>query len=59
MQFVDRTVYGRGERWEDSPVGWPQDHDPGWWWRKDGRPAAQWSRPGATPVDPHAHHHHG
>jgi predicted dithiol-disulfide oxidoreductase (DUF899 family) len=59
MQLVDRTVHGRGERWESSPTGWPQDHGASWWWRKDGRPAAQWSRPGATPVDPHAHHHHG
>jgi len=58
VQLIDRTVHGRGERWEDSPAGWPQDHGPGWWWRKDGRPAAQWSRPGVTPVDPHAHHHH-
>jgi predicted dithiol-disulfide oxidoreductase (DUF899 family) len=24
-QFLDRTVYGRQEAWEDSPDGWPQD----------------------------------
>jgi predicted dithiol-disulfide oxidoreductase (DUF899 family) len=24
-QFLDRTIYGRQEAWEDSPQGWPQD----------------------------------
>ena len=24
-QFLDRTIYGRQEAWEDSPHGWPQD----------------------------------
>ena len=24
-QFLDLTVYGRQEAWEDSPDGWPQD----------------------------------
>lgn len=24
-QFLDLTVYGRQEAWEDSPAGWPQD----------------------------------
>jgi predicted dithiol-disulfide oxidoreductase (DUF899 family) len=24
-QFLDLTVYGRQEAWEDSPEGWPQD----------------------------------
>jgi hypothetical protein len=23
--LMDLTVYGRQERWEDSPAGWPQD----------------------------------
>ena len=23
-QFLDLTVYGRQEAWEDSPDGWPQ-----------------------------------
>ena len=24
-QVMDRTVYGRGQDWEDSPEGWPQE----------------------------------
>jgi predicted dithiol-disulfide oxidoreductase (DUF899 family) len=43
--LMDMTVYGRQERWEDSPAGWPQR------WnvepetqRTNGRPTAQWSR---------------
>lgn len=43
--LMDLTVYGRQEKWEDSPAGWPQ----GWEvnreiWRMNGRPIAQWSR---------------
>jgi hypothetical protein len=34
----------RGQRWEDSPTGWPRwpkgEHN----YRTDGRPIAQWSR---------------
>lgn len=43
-RLLDLTVYGRQEKWEDSPTGWPQ------WWegkqrmRTDGRPTSQWSR---------------
>jgi predicted dithiol-disulfide oxidoreductase (DUF899 family) len=43
-RLLDLTVYGRQEKWEDSPAGWPQ------WWegkqrmRTDGRPTAQWAR---------------
>ena len=44
-RLLDLTVYGRQEKWEDSPSGWPQA------WgeskqrvRTDGRPIAQWSR---------------
>ncbi|MER9304976.1 DUF899 domain-containing protein [Mesorhizobium sp. M0293] len=43
-RLIDLTVYGRQEKWEDSPAGWPQ------WWegkqriRTDGRPTAQWAR---------------
>jgi predicted dithiol-disulfide oxidoreductase (DUF899 family) len=41
--LLDLTVYGRQERWEDSPAGWPQSpvmsH-----LRTNGRPTAQWSR---------------
>ena len=48
-KLLDLTVYGRQEAWEDSPDGWPQD--PTYTsWRRDGRPVAQWTRPGATPV---------
>jgi predicted dithiol-disulfide oxidoreductase (DUF899 family) len=42
--LLDMTVYGRQEKWQDVPVGWPQ------WWegkyrmRTDGRPTSQWSR---------------
>jgi predicted dithiol-disulfide oxidoreductase (DUF899 family) len=57
LALLDMTVYGRQETWEESPEGWPQDHPSGGgdgWWRKDGRPVAQWTRPGATPVAGHA-----
>ena len=52
--LMDLTVYGRQERWEDSPPGWPQQCTtrtdggaPGWppvsaW--PGGRPIAQWPR---------------
>ncbi|GAA2365339.1 hypothetical protein Cme02nite_31660 [Catellatospora methionotrophica] len=43
---LDLTVYGRQESWEDSPDGWPRVSDRPW--RLDGRPTAQWSRPGAV-----------
>lgn len=39
--LLDRTVYGRQEPWEDSPVAWPtlrEEHA----WRVAGRPTAQW-----------------
>jgi predicted dithiol-disulfide oxidoreductase (DUF899 family) len=48
--LLDLTVYGRQEQWEDSPEGWPQQPT-GTWWRRDGRPVPQWSRPGAAPLD--------
>ncbi len=51
LKLLDLTVYGRQETWEDSPEGWPQADGPGGWWRQDGRPVAQWTRPGAAPVD--------
>jgi predicted dithiol-disulfide oxidoreductase (DUF899 family) len=42
--LLDLTVYGRQERWEDSPDGWPKwskdEHN----YRIDGRPIAQWAR---------------
>jgi predicted dithiol-disulfide oxidoreductase (DUF899 family) len=53
--LMDLTVYGRQEKWEDSPPGWPQHRSyvrteggsPGWppvpvW--PGGRPIAQWPR---------------
>ncbi|NUU18861.1 DUF899 domain-containing protein [Cellulomonas humilata] len=67
---LDRTPYGRGEAWEDTPDGRPGGHDPCWYWRTDvdgvpdtgptGRPAPQWTRPGATPettLGRLGHHH--
>jgi predicted dithiol-disulfide oxidoreductase (DUF899 family) len=51
--LLDLTVYGRQEKWEDSPAGWPQlctytrtstgapTWQPEW---PGGRPIAQWSR---------------
>ncbi|HEY3835551.1 MAG TPA: DUF899 family protein [Bryobacteraceae bacterium] len=51
--LLDLTVYGRQEKWEDSPAGWPQhrtytrtrtgspDWEPEW---PGGRPIAQWPR---------------
>ncbi|WP_341719747.1 DUF899 family protein [Micromonospora sp. FIMYZ51] len=50
LKLLDMTVYGRQEAWEDSPDGWPQDPASYSWWRRDGRPVAQWSRPDVTPV---------
>jgi predicted dithiol-disulfide oxidoreductase (DUF899 family) len=44
--ILDMMVYGRQERWEDSPAGWPQPYDAtaGDQFRLDGRPTAQWAR---------------
>jgi predicted dithiol-disulfide oxidoreductase (DUF899 family) len=42
-RLLDLTVYGRQERWEDSPRGWPEG-DIVDTLRSNGRPAAQWSR---------------
>lgn len=43
LQLLDLTPYGRQETWEDSPADWPQERA-GSWWRRDGRPVAQWTR---------------
>lgn len=42
--LLDLTVYGRQEKWEDSPAGWPQSFAGKQNFRTDGRPTAQWSR---------------
>jgi predicted dithiol-disulfide oxidoreductase (DUF899 family) len=33
--FLDLTVLGRQETWEDSPKGWPQTPPYQWWRRHD------------------------
>jgi predicted dithiol-disulfide oxidoreductase (DUF899 family) len=43
-RLLDLTVYGRQERFEDSPAGWPQPPKGTDTMRADGRPIAQWSR---------------
>ena len=43
-RLLDLTVYGRQERWEDSPTGWPQRPNGEHNYRTDGRPIVQWSR---------------
>ncbi|GAB3243158.1 DUF899 family protein [Kineosporia babensis] len=57
--MLDTTPYGRGEAWQKNPEGWPEGQHACWYWRVDsdgkptwgptGRPAPQWTRPGATP----------
>jgi predicted dithiol-disulfide oxidoreductase (DUF899 family) len=42
--LLDLTVYGRQERWEDSPAGWPQRPKGSHPYRNDGRPIVQWPR---------------
>jgi predicted dithiol-disulfide oxidoreductase (DUF899 family) len=42
--LLDLTVYGRQERWEDSPPGWPQRAEGQHNYRVDGRPIVQWPR---------------
>ena len=44
FRLLDLTVYGRQEKWEDSPAGWPQRFEGRQNFRTDGRPTAQWSR---------------
>lgn len=48
LQLLDLTPGGRQETWEDSPATVQLD-EPGSWWRRDGRPVAQWTRTD-TPV---------
>ena len=42
--LMDLTVYGRQEKWEDSPADWPARQFSRDVFRTDGRPTAQWSR---------------
>ena len=56
LKLLDMTVHGRKESWEDSPDGWPRWTDA--WWRQDGRPVAQWTRPGAAPAADEQHRCH-
>ena len=43
-RLLDLTVYGRQEKWEDSPTGWPQRFAGKQNFRADGRPIPQWPR---------------
>jgi predicted dithiol-disulfide oxidoreductase (DUF899 family) len=43
-RLLDLTVYGRQERWEESPAGWPQQAKGKHNYRTDGRPIVQWPR---------------
>jgi len=66
--LLDLTPRGRQEAWQDVPEGWPEGKQPGWFWRSHedgvgndwtgGRPTAQWTRPGATPVSRSGEHRH-
>jgi predicted dithiol-disulfide oxidoreductase (DUF899 family) len=44
FRLLDLTVYGRQEKWEDSPPGWPRRFEGKENFRTDRRPTAQWSR---------------
>jgi predicted dithiol-disulfide oxidoreductase (DUF899 family) len=43
-RLLDLTVYGRQEKWEDSPPGWLQLSEGKRNFRVNGRPMPQWSR---------------
>jgi predicted dithiol-disulfide oxidoreductase (DUF899 family) len=42
--LLDLTVYGRQERWEDSPQGWPRRPEGEHYYRMGPRPIVQWPR---------------
>jgi predicted dithiol-disulfide oxidoreductase (DUF899 family) len=43
--LLDLTVYGRQEKWEQSPTGWPQPYAmSGEQFRTGERPTPQWDR---------------
>ena len=51
LALPDMTPYGRGAAWQTSPDGWPEGHDPCWYWRSGAAGNAAWgapSRPGAA-----------
>jgi len=48
LQLLDLTPYGRQETWQDCPAGFPKQDKAGSWWRRDGRPVAQWTRTNAA-----------
>lgn len=43
-RLLDLTAYGRQERWQDLPAGWPQQPKGKHYYRTDGRPIVQWPR---------------
>ncbi len=43
-RLLDLTIYGRQERWENSPAGWPQPWEGKANFRTGARPTPQWSR---------------
>lgn len=43
-RLLDLSVYGRQEKWEDSPRGWPQLREGKGNMREQGRPMSQWPR---------------
>jgi predicted dithiol-disulfide oxidoreductase (DUF899 family) len=56
--LLDRTVYGRQERWEDSPAGWPQPFGvEASQFRTAGRPTIQWSVTDEAVTDSVPHFH--
>jgi predicted dithiol-disulfide oxidoreductase (DUF899 family) len=67
LALLDMSARGRMEAWQDTPEGWPEGRNPGWFWRTHedgvgndwtgGRPAVQWSRPGAGAVTSAPHQH--
>ena len=42
--LLDLTVYGRQEKWEESPLGWPQLREGKMNMRDRECPISQWSR---------------
>lgn len=56
--LLELTPFGRQERWENSPAGWPTVPEGQHPWRADGRPVAQWAHTDQpADVDERAHTH--